>query len=371
MFFRITDANAFKTALKNYQPTSSTETLKFVYEIASRKKQAGPGAKIARIPNAQHQIAFTRMGLNFLGQREATGDNRFDRFAMRDDRERLGDQAKWDSEFDKPNPDPINGSVNSDAGALHGVFSVVGSGESAQRYSDPLTKVLPDEKTCVAACDAIKKTFGSSMNVVNTLEGRARPGDQEGHEHFGYEDGISQPALRFVHVNLNQVHYFNLYPRSGVTQPRPGQIQVNPGVVVLGYKGDPVVDDPYAKQPRPAWAKDGTMMVFRKLQQFVPEFDAYIYEAGKRWPEFAPGGQSAGLTDDEGAELFGARMIGRFKSVRCSGIGFEDGWLIIVCRALLSPNVHSETTPSSLLIKTATMTSTTTSAIAQKFLPMS
>ena len=134
MFFRITDVNAFKTALKNYQPTSSTDTLKFVYEIASRKKQAGPGVKIARIPNAQHQIAFTRMGLNFLGQREATGDYRFDRFAMRDDRERLGDQADWDKEFNKPNPDPINGSVNNDVGALHGVFSVAGSGEPARRH---------------------------------------------------------------------------------------------------------------------------------------------------------------------------------------------------------------------------------------------
>ena len=58
------------------------------------------------------------------------------------------------------------------------------------------------------------------------------------------------------------------------------------------------------------------MMVFRKLQQFVPEFDEYTAKNGRRWPEFAPGGDSAQLTDQEGAELFGARMVGRWKSVR-------------------------------------------------------
>ncbi len=60
------------------------------------------------------------------------------------------------------------------------------------------------------------------------------------------------------------------------------------------------------------------MMVFRKLQQFVPEFDDYCVRNGKRWREFAPGGGSAGLTDDEGKELWGARLIGRWKSVRIS-----------------------------------------------------
>ena len=29
---------------------------------------------------------------------------------------------------------------------------------------------------------------------------------------------------------------------SGLTRARPGQRQVNPGVIVLGYKGDPVVE---------------------------------------------------------------------------------------------------------------------------------
>ena len=90
---------------------------------------------------------------------------------------------------------------------------------------------------------------------------------------------------------------------------------VDPGVVIMGYKGDPVLDDPYAPVKRPEWARDGTIMVFRKLEQFVPEFDDYLERNGRRWREFAPGGEACNLTDKEGAELWGARMIGRWKSV--------------------------------------------------------
>lgn len=69
------------------------------------------------------------MGMNFMGEKEATGDTRFDRRAMRDDREFLGDQRQWDPVFEKTNPNPIGGSAHDDTGALHGVISVAGSGE--------------------------------------------------------------------------------------------------------------------------------------------------------------------------------------------------------------------------------------------------
>jgi len=54
------------------------------------------------------------------------------------------------------------------------------------------------------------------------------------------------------------------------------------------------------------------MMVFRKLEQDVPEFNAYLKENGKRWKEFTPPGLQ--LTDGEGADLWGARMVGRWPS---------------------------------------------------------
>jgi hypothetical protein len=105
---------------------------------------------------------------------------------------------------------------------------------------------------------------------------------------------------------------------SGLVVPRPGQIQVDPGVIIMGYPGDPVLDDPRVKVKRPSWTKDGTILVFRKLEQSVIQFEEYLATNGRRWREFIPGGEasvSPPLSDQEGADLFGARLLGRWKSV--------------------------------------------------------
>ncbi|GJE84142.1 DyP-type peroxidase [Phanerochaete sordida] len=279
IFFRVKDVRQFKTALNEFKPSSSLDVLRFLHRLGDAKRHAR-GQRIDIIPVTFYQIAFTRMGMNYMGEKEATGDVRFDQRAMRDDKDYLGDQMEWDAAFNKPNPDPQHGSANRDEGALHGVITTAGS--------DPVS--------CAQATEAALKLFGMSIDVILTLEGTIRPAPWAGHEHFGYKDGISQPSLRQL------------------SDPYPGQVQVDPGVIIHGYKGDPLVDDPYATHKRPAWARDGTIMVFRKLQQFVPEFDDYLNRNGKRWKEFSPNGAADDLTDKEGTELWGARMIGRWKS---------------------------------------------------------
>ncbi|KIK68735.1 hypothetical protein GYMLUDRAFT_68574 [Collybiopsis luxurians FD-317 M1] len=281
IFFRIANLASFRAALARFQPSNSYDTGSFVWELYQHRRSAfQAGVKPSIIKRAGYQIAFTRMGMNFLGVRSPTGDTRFDKRAMRDDKGMLGDQAQWDPVFDKKNADPVNGSADKDdETTLHGVITVVGS----------------DPDSCKQYSDETKALFGSSIKVVSTLEGRARPGANAGHEHFGYEDGVSQPALR------------------NLSNPNPGQIQVNPGVIIMGYKGDPVVDYPDIAGGRPAWTKGGTMMVFRKLEQDVPAFNEYLKKNGRRWKEFAPPGCPE-LTDEEGAELWGARLIGRWKS---------------------------------------------------------
>ncbi|KAJ7057445.1 hypothetical protein C8F01DRAFT_1256708 [Mycena amicta] len=275
VFFRISsNRSAFRTALRAFPVSTSKETGGFVYTIAERRI----GGSTQTIERIGHQIAFTRMGMNYLGVREGTGDVRFDTHSMRDDKDFLGDQAKWDAVFDKPGLDPVGGSVRLDAGALHGVISIAAS----------------DVATCRRATDAVKARFGASIEVISTIEGLERPGKYRGHEHFGYRDGTSQPSLR------------------NITAPKPGQIQVDAGVILMGYKGDPVLDNPDA-QPRPAWTKGGTIMVFRKLEQDVDAFNKYLEKNGPRWREFAPLGCPQ-LTDKEGAELWGARLVGRWKS---------------------------------------------------------
>lgn len=94
-------------------------------------RDAQSGVKILDI--AQYQIAFSRMGLNFIGVKENTGDVRFDKRCMRDDKKFLGDQRQWDTIFDKSSANEVTGSANDDRGALHGVITVAASSEYLYR----------------------------------------------------------------------------------------------------------------------------------------------------------------------------------------------------------------------------------------------
>jgi Dyp-type peroxidase family len=122
--------------------------------------------------------------------------------------------------------------------------------------------------------------LGGSVKKLFTVRGRVRRGAENGHEHFGFKDGLSQPQI------------------DGFNTPNPGQLLTPPGVLLLGETGDTI-------SGRPDWAKDSSFLVFRKLQQFVPEFNDFL--ALNPIPD-------KGLTPAQGSELLGARLIGRWKS---------------------------------------------------------
>lgn len=122
--------------------------------------------------------------------------------------------------------------------------------------------------------------LGNTISQVVKVLGKARPGNQKGHEHFGYLDGVSEPAVEDIVV------------------PFPGQHVVKPGVLLMGQPGDPV-------SVRPSWAKNGSILVYRQLEQLVPEFDKFKHD-NALLPVF--------LGIEKGAELLGARLFGRWKS---------------------------------------------------------
>jgi deferrochelatase/peroxidase EfeB len=83
----------------------------------------------------------------------------------------------------------------------------------------------------------------------------------------------------------------------------PGQDLIWPGEFLFGYPGqDP--KNPVKAGPPPemaaSWMKNGLFMVFRRLEQKVPEFRKFV------------AAQAARLGMD--AELLAARMVGRWKS---------------------------------------------------------
>ena len=103
---------------------------------------------------------------------------------------------------------------------------------------------------------------------------------------FGFQDGISNPAV----IGFDTV-----------IQPGPSPVQ--PGVIVTGKNGDPGLSI------RKDWSTEGSFAVFRYLFQQVPEFDDFL--TNNPVPK---DGNGKVLTPEEGSELVGARMVGRWKS---------------------------------------------------------
>ncbi|KAH7335725.1 hypothetical protein B0J17DRAFT_719338 [Rhizoctonia solani] len=302
IFFRInTDrVNRFKDALKTFQVTSAQDVKNTILEICIAKDEAGLHSKHRRIPVKQQLIAFSRAGLNALGIQEGTGDERFDKYCMMDNKTELGDQSNWHEPFAKVTNNCGKSVDAKSDNPIHGVVVIAGDpGDSCLDW-DSLDAVTQDLRkhfgeTWDIPSARVKKQDWEKSELSQILVGTVRKGEHRHEEHFGFQDGISQPAIR------------------DIEHPLPGQTQVDAGVIVMGYPGDPV-----PKSQRPAWTKDGTMMVFRKLEQSVCLFNKYVEANGCRWKEFFPGGEEAakkhGFNEKDGPELFAARFVGRWKS---------------------------------------------------------
>jgi deferrochelatase/peroxidase EfeB len=158
--------------------------------------------------------------------------------------------------------------------------------------------------------DEIQTIFKNSITVITTYEGRVRTGDGE---HFGWRDGISQPALKYVTSFSSHSTVLNQFVR-GIGHSKPGQRVVKPGVVIMGYPGDPVYDNKDSVA-RPGFTKDGSFLVFRKLEQNVLFLEDYINKNWTTIPDDVAKDGSTYLTNSQRKVLFAARMVGRFKSV--------------------------------------------------------
>jgi Dyp-type peroxidase family len=133
--------------------------------------------------------------------------------------------------------------------------------------------------------------------------------DLHGHEHFGFKDGISQPAPRGRLTGAADFLSLRVIdpsdPRSNVFG-EPGQPLVWPGQFVLGYQlqdSHNALNPLPAVVPTPAWAKNGSYVVVRRLKQDVPAF-------WKSVSQLAGDPRFGGL----GVERLGALLVGRWKS---------------------------------------------------------
>jgi Dyp-type peroxidase family len=162
---------------------------------------------------------------------------------------------------------------------VDGVFLVTGKGSRS---------VASDSRDLL-------RLLGASIRVVYSEIGNTRPGAHRGYEHFGFLDDVSQPRVRGLTPPPD--------PIRGPDQRPPGQNLLWPGEFVFGYPGQhpehPTREGPAPEMGAP-WMRNGSFMVFRRLEQKVPEFRRFVAQ------------QAARLGIDR--ELLAARMVGRWRS---------------------------------------------------------
>ena len=268
LFFKITDGARFKVLAREYM-VGRLASGRSVHErrrlVGERRRLGEPARELWLGLN----LAFTKDGLTqLLGANRPKLDPSFERGADHPDTiKALNDPppAKWLQDFVSDRID--------------GVFLITGPNPSFVTYHGNI----------------LGERLGTTIKPVYSEIAKVRPGRESGHEHFGFRDGISQPGIR----GLTPVSRPIAAPNQGL----PGQVLVWPGEFILGYPGqdphDPVKPGPVAPLPAP-WARNGSYMVFRRLEQRVPEFRAFV------------AAQAARLGMDP--DLLAARMVGRWRS---------------------------------------------------------
>lgn len=184
------------------------------------------------------------------------------------------------------------------------------------RKLDALLIIAGDDPASVrqSAKKLVRDVRSAGLRVVYSEHGDVRS-DLPGHEHFGFDDGISQPGIRgrasskhrndFItkrHIAPDQLPESRLFGY-------PGQDLVWPGAFVLGEPGagpDPLA--PGAKIPAtPSWTTNGSYLVFRRLVQDVGLFWRTMRKLAKQL-ETRPG--FTGIDEN----WLAARLVGRWQS---------------------------------------------------------
>jgi Dyp-type peroxidase family len=181
------------------------------------------------------------------------------------------------------------------------------------RELDALLIFAGDSRNEVSsAAAAAARALGATGAEVATEHGGVRP-DLPGHEHFGFDDGVSQPGIRgrasdgaddYVTPRTVDV---GASPLAAALYGYPGQTLVWPGEFVLGYPAtgpDPLLPGPVA-EPLPEWTRNGSFLVYRRLHQDVAAFWNWITKARKTVKGLE------GVRDDI---ALASRLVGRWPS---------------------------------------------------------
>ena len=273
IFFTISEAGAFTAYLQALPITSAAAV--FRPGGAEDEPALLTGAPP---PNPRYGIGFTLSGLQALG-RDPEGDALF---------KPLADGMASRAVDVLHDADPATWQISDAAGVADGVLIVTGKAAAdVDGALDTLTR----------------NAAGAGFQIVKTLRGNTRPDAAEGKEHFGFQDGVSQPAMRGCVDAAHTIPLTANGPNAPADQGLAGQDLLWPGEFVLGYSTQVGTTSKDEKGPPPAlsqdWMRNGAFLVVRRLVQFVPEMHA---------------GVAAATPADGSSPLLEAQLVGRWPS---------------------------------------------------------
>ncbi|CAD6446944.1 913b47fc-6338-4745-ad9f-1369fef5f7d1 [Sclerotinia trifoliorum] len=306
LFFKIKKPGEFKQRLRSFVEsgdiTTADKACEMKDKILAAKLQAQKlrqPAKILALPGVN--IAFASTGLAALGKfsfkdAEVKRNKEFyTKFKSNQLRGGLFRKGMYDDLVHEgwDNPQEIRDEYTPSKRLIDGVFLVTSSLQKdlenkVNRVKEHFLKVhgSGDANTYEISNDpAVQFTF--------VKQGKTRP--EKGKEHFGFEDGISQPLIE----GLDEVTPKDKEPKS----VKSGSSRLTKGWLALQIN---LREARWYTMKQPDWAEDGSFLVFRDLQQLVPEFDKWLEDNKQHAP-------NAALSDDP-KEKLAAYLMGRWKN---------------------------------------------------------
>jgi Dyp-type peroxidase family len=285
--------HAFKQLLRKLVISNAQQTLEDRRHHRARRRETGD-----RHPEPDSETALLGLGFSYPGLRRLTPGTE----AIPSEAFKLGLVARSSLLGDPTDAHkeghPSRWLVGAPHAELDVLLLVAGDDRpSVTRKAEQLARLIQE----------------SGIDIPYKEDGDIREKPYEGHEHFGFDDGVSQPGIRgrassvpddFIterHLDSSQIPAYWLYGY-------PGQDLIWPGELVIGYPStspDPLLPGP-ALNPSPAWTRNGSFLVFRRLRQDVGLFWRTMKQKAAELSQL-PG---FSLSDEELA----AKLVGRWMS---------------------------------------------------------
>jgi Dyp-type peroxidase family len=289
---QIGDPGAFQKLLGELYVSIATGT-----EVLNDRRERRK-LKAAKREAAKRAVAFVGIGFSFNGLARLTPGA----VSIQSDAFRLGLAKRspllGDPEDPSAEGNPLNWKVGGPRNELDSLILIAGD-----------TRQIVDQR----ATDIRKQVVASGSRIAYDESGDVRS-DLPGHEHFGFDDGVSQPGIR-GRASEAPDDFITDHDIAPDQTPEtwlfghPGQDLVWPGEFLLGQPAtspDPLIPGPLSPVS-PEWTRNGAFLVFRRLRQDVGLFWRTMRS---RAEELAKTEGFPGIDDEHLASL----LVGRWPS---------------------------------------------------------